>query len=398
MLGLVGIKKNVPVNIREKLVIKDEVREEIEERLKNKFGEFLILSTCNRTEIYFNHFLGNEEVLKEVFDVLKWDINLMENVFYFEEKEACKHLFKVVCGFHSKIYGEDQILGQVRDAYTYSKKQGFLDVEFNRLFQEAIACGKKFRAKSELYEIPVSSSSIVASLISESNVKSIIILGFGEVGSRIYKYLYSKNYRDITIVVRNKNKVKINDSKINIIGFDELGNNLGKVDCIVGATSSNDAIIYKKDLENIDKKITIYDLAIPRDIHKDVEEIEKVEIFNIDDISKIDDKNKALRKERMDKNRYIVSDYIFEFMEWKKLREITPTIKDLNKVGSEVFESRYRTFVNKNGEDNDIAKKMMKSISKVYINNAIDVLKEETLEGRGDECLRIIEKIFLKKN
>lgn len=398
MLGLVGIKKSVPVNIREKFSINNDNKEKIEKKLKENFREFLILNTCNRTEIYFNHSLKEDEALKKIFKLLSWDINLKDCIFYFSEEDAVTHLFKVSCGYHSKIFGEDQILGQIRDSYFYSKDKGFIKKKFTRLFEDAIACGKKFRKESKLYEIPVSSSSIVARKISDLRLNNIVILGFGEVGKLIFKYLYSKHIENITIVVRDKSKVIIEDSNVKIITFDELKENIKKSDCIIGATSSPKAILYKDDFKDIKSKMKIFDLAIPRDIDEKVSKLPNIEILHIDEISKIDDENKELRKDRMRKYKYIVKEAIDEYIAWEKLRDLSNVIKELNIAGDEIYKKRYTSYKNKANESNKHAKKMMKSISDAYVHSAIEVLKSETLEGRGKECLRIIEKIFLEKN
>jgi glutamyl-tRNA reductase len=145
MLGLIGIKKGVDVSIREKLVISPRTKDLISNSLKNITDEFVILSTCNRTEIYFK----GEDIDKElIFEILNWDKSLLEYVFYIEGENAVKHLFELACGFHSRILGEDQILGQIRDAYLESVEKGYINSVLIRLFEDAISCGKRFRNDS----------------------------------------------------------------------------------------------------------------------------------------------------------------------------------------------------------------------------------------------------------
>ena len=134
MIAVLGIKKDIPLHIREKFSIKSKLREKALNDLKNKLDEVVILSTCNRTEIYFNCDTG----LTISFNALGWDKSLREYIFYITEQEAIKHLFKVICGFHSKILGEEQILGQVKDAYMASLETNSVNLELQRLFQERI--------------------------------------------------------------------------------------------------------------------------------------------------------------------------------------------------------------------------------------------------------------------
>ena len=160
MLGLIGIRKNVDINIRERLAIALSKQSKALKELNKLYEEVVIISTCNRTEIYISGCLGSEKEIRKIFEVLDWDISLLEYTFYLEGISVAKHLLEVVCGFHSKILGEDQILGQVKLAYELSLEHKAIHTKLLRLFEEAISCGKKFRTESKLYEIPVSASSI----------------------------------------------------------------------------------------------------------------------------------------------------------------------------------------------------------------------------------------------
>ena len=208
MIQLLGIKKNTEVEIREKLSLSQKKREVYSKELIKYFDEVVILSTCNRTEIYFNGSLKGEEGLKKIFEVLNWDINLREYCFYLNEKETVRHLMEVVCGFHSKILGEDQILGQIKDAYHLADELGSVKHELQRLFQEAITCGKKFRTEGKLYEIPVSSASIAISEAIKNDSKRIMVIGYGEVGKLVVKYALSNDIKELNIVVRKVESVK----------------------------------------------------------------------------------------------------------------------------------------------------------------------------------------------
>ena len=127
-----------------------------------------------------------------------------------------------------------------------------------------------------------------------------------------------------------------------------------------------------------------------------MEIIKELELYDIDDISAMDDVNKKLRNERMQYFKYITNDAIKEYIDWKKLRGISPHIKNIKEAGNKVVEERCDSFYNKckNSDDIKLAKKLIKSTSDAYVNRAIEVLKEEKLKGCEDECLRILEKIF----
>ena len=181
-LGLIGLKKNIDISIREKFSLGGKRKDEKLKALLEEFEEAVILSTCNRTEIYISHNLEDDELIDKVFDILEYDKSLKEYVFIKEDSSTIRHLFRVGCGFHSKILGEDQILGQIRDAYMDSFIIDGASKNLGRMFESAIACGKKFRTEAKLYEIPVSSVSIVVDKFINLNLKKIMVLGYGEIG------------------------------------------------------------------------------------------------------------------------------------------------------------------------------------------------------------------------
>lgn len=400
MIGLIGIRKNTPLEIRERFIIKPKKHEEYVKKLLKEMKEVVILATCNRTEIYFNASFNKEELLKKIFDIFNWDHDYKQYIFIATCQDVYRHLFEVCSGFHSKILGEDQILGQVKDAYEEALNIKAVSLELHRLFQEAITCGKRFRKESKLFEIPVSSASIVVNEAINHGCTKFMIFGYGEVGKLTMKYLLSHGARLIYLVVRN-NRIKdeIDDERIKIIGFEEKNQYIDEVECLIGCTSAPHAVVKKNDINEDGNKLIIYDLSVPRDVEKEVALLARTEVYNIDTISNINDKNKILRKEKMEENKYIMIEYLKEYEDWLNLRSISPEIKRLKTLGNEISKKRIQTFSHKSNNEKDIAlaNKLIKSTSDFYINRAIEVIKEDTLKGCGEECMKIIEKIFMIK-
>jgi glutamyl-tRNA reductase len=400
MIQLLGIKKNTGVEIREKLTLSPKKRKEYTKELLQYFDEIIILSTCNRTEIYYKGSLKGEESLLKIFDVLNWDINLKENCFYLEERGTVKHLMEVVCGFHSKILGEDQILGQIKEAYSLAMEIGSANHELQRLFQEALTCGKKFRTEAKLYEIPVSSASIAVSKAIKNNSKKLMVIGYGEVGSLVVKYALSSNIEKLSLVVRTVEKVTdIHDKRVEVMTYDDGRKIINEMDCVISCTSAPHLIIEKKHINEEGKNLIIFDLAMPRDVDEKIKDFSRIKLFDIDEISLMDDENKNLRKERMQQYKSIIKEYIDNFFEWKNLREVSDIIKNMKKNSSKIVDERQKTLEHKchDKKDIEIAEILIKSTSDYYVNRAIEVLKEEQLKGQGKECMKILEKIFLKE-
>ncbi|MCY6356307.1 glutamyl-tRNA reductase [Clostridium sp. ZS2-4] len=393
MVQLIGLRSNIEVSIREKLSIIEKHNNEYLRKLLNICEEAVIISTCNRTEIYFNSKV-DESIVEEIFKVLEWDLELTKYTFYLKDRDVVRHLMEVACGFHSKILGEDQILGQVKTAYQNSLEIKGVKKELQRLFQLAITCGKEFKVKSELYKIPVSSSSIVIKECRKRGICNFMILGYGNVGSLTAKYILSDDLDSLYIAVRNINSVSIADNRVKVIPFEERKKYYKNVECIISCTSAPHSVVVKEDLP--DKELLIFDLSVPRDVDQNVYNMDNIQVYDIDKISSVDDENRIKRKNLMIKNKCIIEKYIEDFYIWKELRKITPHIKELKKYGEEVYKDRYITFKNKKRtKDNEaLAEILLKSTSDAYINRAIEVLKEEQLKGRGQECLSILERIF----
>lgn len=288
-----------------------------------------------------------------------------------------------------------------KNAYSESLKLNGANKELGRLFQQSITCGKKFKTEAKLYEIPVSSVSVAVSKLIKENCKKVMVIGYGEIGKLTIKYLLSHKLDEIYLVVRDTTKVTdLNHTNVNIISFTDKNNYINEMDSVISCTSAPHVVVSRNDINKNGNKIYIFDMAVPRDIEPEVGLLERAEVYNIDEISNIEDENRFLRLQRMNEYKYIIYEFINEYEDWKSLRELSPIIADLNKKGTEIYSKRFSTYKNKNKslEDEDLVKVLLKSTSDVYIHRAIEVLKEEKLKGCDEECIRIVKKIFLTEN
>ena len=399
MLGLIGIRKNVDINIRERLAIALSKQSKAVKELNKLYEEVVIISTCNRTEIYISGCLGSEKEIRKIFEVLDWDISLLEYTFYLQGISVAKHLLEVVCGFHSKILGEDQILGQVKLAYELSLENKAIHTKLLRLFEEAISCGKKFRTESKLYEIPVSASSIAVNEVEEFGADSVMVLGYGTIGSLVVKYALGSKFKKVFIVVRNKGKVPdLKEDRVKLLDFNEYKEVINEVDAVISCTAAPHIVIKDAHINKDGKEIMLIDLALPRDIDETLSQNKRVTLLDIDTISKLDGNNKKLRNEKMNEYKFLVDEYLNEYRDWLNIREVTYYIHEIKNTGNSVVESRAKSFENKckDKRDIDLATTLIKSTSDYYINRAIKLLKEEKLKGREEECLNILKQIFME--
>lgn len=394
MIQMIGIRKNVEVHIREKLSI---LSGDLESTLKDmrKFcNEVVIISTCNRTEIYFTSDKQDQTMLEYVFKVLKWDNAYMEHVFYLKQQEVVKHLLEVSCGFHSKILGEDQILGQIKKAFEASQHAKMAGKYLSRLFQTAIVCSKHFRNKAKLHEIPISSSSIVIREAKKRNIKKYLILGYGEVGKLTAKYILDSDYDMLYIAVRNAGKVDITGPKICVVDFIDRADYYKEVECIISCTGAPDIVVNERELPA--KNLLIFDLAVPRDVEQSITELSNIELYDIDKISAMHDETCLRRKALMESNRYLIAESVAKYMQWLEMDSLAPVISRMSDSANHISSERLKSFRNKmHTKDNlQLAETLIRSTSNAFLNRAIEILQDEHQNGRGEECLRIVKKMF----
>lgn len=400
MIQSIGIKKNVPIEVREKFTLLNKHRQGIIKELLNYCNEVVIISTCNRTELYFDSDLNEDKLIKKVFKTLQWEDEMQEYCFLLQEEKSVRHLMEVVCGFHSKIIGEDQILGQVRNAYMEAMEIKSVHSNLQRLFEEAISCGKRFRSEAKLYEIPVSIASIAVREAMEKNVKVLMVFGYGEIGKLVVKYALGHNIDLLYLVVRDPAKeYEIEDERVKIIDYDIARCFVNEMDGVISCTAAPHLVLEKQHISEDGKEQVYFDLALPRDIEPSISGFKRITLYDVDTISIMDDSNKKYRVDRMNNFRHILNKYIEEYMQWKALRVISTHISNMKKVSNLVVDERVKTFKNKAKEEKDIkiAKTMIKSTSDYYVNRAIEVLKEESLKGCEEQCVKILEKIFMIK-
>lgn len=394
MIQLIGIRHDVEIDIRQKLSIIPKRLEDALIKVASFCGESVIISTCNRTEVYFNSEITDSNIVNSIFDCLRWGRELVKYTFHLKGQDAVRHLIEVVCGFDSIVLGEDQILGQVKEAYEKSLEANTVRNDLLRLFQTAVTCGKEFRAVSRLSNIPVSTASMVVREAKNRGIKKFMILGFGEIGNLASKHIMENGFEALYIAVRNADSVDISHPDVHIIPFAERDSYYSCVDCIISCTSAPHTVIKKSDLPQ--KNFLIFDMAVPRDVDAEVNSISGVEVYDIDMIGSIKDDNYNRRKELMEQYKFIIDKYMTEFEEWHKLKPLSPHIQKIRQNGELICRKRSITYRNKKDtrDNEELVEMLLKSTSNAYVNRAIEVLKEEYLKGRGDECLKIIEKIF----
>lgn len=407
-IGVIGINHNLaPINVREKVSFTDVQKiETINFLLDNEVEEVVILSTCNRSEIYIQ---GNDIqhklniVSKFYMEIFKLE-NIDNYMFLKFGEEAIIHLFKVTSGLDSIVVGEDQILGQVKDAHEFSMQLGASKKIFNKLFREAITTAKEIKHSTKISQQPLSISYIglkfLKDKIGKIEGKNALIVGAGKMNKLTIKYLQEEKIGTIYLSNRNHGKVEeIEKDYKNIIPikYEDRYKVINDVDIVISATSSPHVVIKKEDMPKITRKICMMDIALPRDIDPNINEIENIEVYDIDNLKEIHENNNKKRKKLATKGYEIILEKIEDFEKWLSSAKIDPTIESLNEKCLQIREDTLEYIFRKvelDKRDKKIIDKMLTSALKRLVREPIKNLKQIKDDGKREEYIKLIEELF----
>lgn len=302
-LCVVGIShKKCPVEIREKFFLRAVERELLLAQLKDEASvvEALILSTCNRTEIYAHLLSDDPELLvRPLFKIKGLDFSdgLMKYFYVKKDKDAVRHLFSVSTGLDSLILGEKQILGQVKEATELSRASGMLGKQFNILTNLAIRIGKKARTETQIdaggSSISWAAMKMAENILGHMDDKSVLILGAGKMGKLAAGYFQQKGIGKIFVMNRSQEKAEDLARQYGGVaaGFWQIKEIMEQVDVCICSASCVHYLIEKDLVEQImrhrDKKLLCIDISMPRNIDPAVANIDNVILKEIDDLDKV---------------------------------------------------------------------------------------------------------------
>ena len=407
-IGVIGVNHNLaPINIREKVSFTDIQKiEAINYFLDRDIEEVVILSTCNRSEIYIQA-RNIDKKIKLVEDFYEEFFNtkgIKEYLFSKKYTSAIEHLFKVASGLDSIVLGEDQILGQVKEAHDFSMQLGSSKKVFNKLFREAVNIAKDIKNTTKISHQPLSISYIgikfLQSKIGNLEGKNALIIGIGKMNRLTMKYLEEEKLDTIYVSNRSHGKVIELESEFNNIvpiRYEDRYKVMNDVDIVISATASPHIIIRYDEMPKIQRKIFMMDIALPRDIDPKINELENIEVYDIDNLKYIHDKNDKKRKELAQIGYEMISEKIIEFTEWLDSSKIDPTIESLNdkclEIREDTLEYIYRK-TNLNNRDKKIIDKMLTSALKRLIREPIINLKKIKDKGKREEYIKLVEELF----
>lgn len=412
---VVGLNhRSAPVEIRETVAFGGRSLNEALHFLKSKpnVEGCVILSTCNRTEIYAavtDLEIGLANTFETFAESCGQPLSEINHYLYSHVlSDAIRHLFRVAAGLDSMVLGETEILGQVKEAYQAACDNNTTNNVMNSLFQQAITVGKRVRTETKIDQKPLSVSYTAVELIKQSiglQGRSAIVYGAGKMAELTIKYFSEAEIAPLYIVNRSYDKAIQLAERYGgrAIPISQFFNALKEVDIVVSCTSAPHYLINPAEVLEImafrrGKKLIMVDIAVPRDINPEVGSIAGIELFDIDDLQQVVDQNLAERKKLAAVAENIISQELQDFLKWLSSLFVIPTIVALKEKANQIKNAELSRALNRLGPINDREKKVLNSMANSIINqllhDPIINLKEYASTHQGHLYAEVLQNLF----
>jgi glutamyl-tRNA reductase len=333
---LVGLNhRSAPVEVRERVSFtNDQARQAAEElRARGILHETLVLSTCNRSEVYgvppettresaaaLSNYLSS-------FHSVQLDL-LSPSLYHHYDRNAVRHLFRVASGLDSMMLGEAEILGQVREAYRIAYEHGATGPVLNRLFQGALEVGKRVRSETELGARPMSVASagvkLAERIFGKLQERIALVLGAGLISEQIVSQLRDRNIARLFVMNRSRDRADhlAREFSGKVIAWDDWESALTLPDVIVSSVSAGEPVLKRSVLEKAmtargNRPLFVMDLGMPRNVDPDAADLYNFYLYNIDDLTQIVQQNRSARESEIPRAEVIVDEHVGKFLTWQ---------------------------------------------------------------------------------
>lgn len=411
-LCVVGINHSTtPVAFRGKVAISTSQLQKALSLLNNFVPQGVILSTCNRIEVYtltkagFSaesasvHFLKAQANLPEV--------DLYPYTYIHHDEAAVKHLFRVASGLDSMIIGEYEVLGQVRQALEEAQKSQLVGLSLLNLFRHAVQVGRRVREETGISKNALSVSSVAVDLAAQvvGNIArcQILVIGAGEAGRLVAKASRERGASRIIVASRSQEKAS---ALVSMLGgswtsMDNLKQELTASDIVISCTAAPHFILKRQLVEEImnfrpERPLVIIDIAVPQDVEPEVKQIRNVFLYDIDDLTKVSKTNYKQRQEEIHKAMEIVNKEVHRFVSWWQALEVNAVIKALMTKAENIRQAQLNLTLKKLpglcNEERVYLDAMTKAIVQKILHEPIQFLKKD--HNKKEAYIQAIEELF----
>lgn len=335
--------KSASVELRERLAFTPERLPEALKTIKAQAScdEAVILSTCNRTEIYcFGEQATSQNLVNWLAAFHNVDVDeLKQHAYIYHDVEATSHLMRVASGLDSMVLGEPQILGQVKQAYQQARAIGTVHTYFERMFQQSFSVAKQVRTETDIavnaVSVAYAAVTLAKQVFGDFGGKKVLLVGAGETIELVAKHIFEQGAKDIVVANRTLSRAESIAEQFNakVCTLSQISEEILTADVVISSTASTLPIIGKGLIENVFKKrkhkpMFLVDLAVPRDIEPQVADLEDAYLYTVDDLQEIVASNMQARTEAAAEAEQIIDSKATIFADWLSALDSVDLIKE----------------------------------------------------------------------
>lgn len=399
--------KTAPVEVREKIAFDSVQTEEALGQLREKFCEceFVLLSTCNRVEIYCSGSDDENIIIDFLSSYHGNDSESFKNYLYVHKGSgAVGHLMAVASGLDSMVVGEAQIFGQVKDSYRIACKAKSTGKILNRLFHCAFATAKKVSTQTAISGGMLSAAAAVVELaeqlFDELSSTKVSVIGAGHTAELVIKHLVQSGCTDITVISRSyESGARLADKYgVNAGLRDEISSVFADSDIVIAAAGGHDYLFSKSDVQAAISRrqkgmLSIIDAAVPRNFEPAVGQIEGVCLYSIDELAGIAQKNCRLQSGDIDRCRQIIDDGAAGFIGWFAVRDIGPLIGQMREVFAQIGQNEIERFFDCDDEAGELAAIAMQQAVNRMLHGVIKEIETLAKEQSPLDAMKLVDSI-----
>ncbi|MDZ8068032.1 MAG: glutamyl-tRNA reductase [Nostoc sp. DedQUE08] len=417
-IAVVGLShKTAPVEVREKLSIPEPQIENAIAQLASypHIDEVAILSTCNRLEIYIvtsEADQGIREVTQFLAEYSKLPVlSLRQHLFMLLHDDAVMHVMRVAGGLDSLVLGEGQILAQVKTTHKLGQQYSGIKTILNRLFKQALTAGKRVRTETSIGTgaVSISSAAVELAQIKVANLAAcrVVILGAGKMSRLLVQHLISKGAVEISIVNRSRDRAQelaklFPQQPIKIHPLSEMMSVIADSDLVFTSTSATEPILDRAKLEmvlEVQRSLMLFDISVPRNVHADVNELENVQAFNVDDLKAVVAQNYESRRKIAQEAERLLEEEVEAFDIWWRSLETVTTISCLRNKVETIREQELEKALSRLGSEfaekhQEVIEALTRGIvNKILHDPMVQLRSQQDVEARR-RCMQTLQMLF----
>ena len=374
----------------------------------------VLLSTCNRVEIYMSHPAPAETLDDEIRAFLSEWHNIPEpefrdSLYAYSDREVAGHLFRVASSLDSLVVGEVQILGQVHDAYLMARAEQTADKVLHGLFQRAFTVAKSVRTQTSIGTGKVSVSSVgvdlAVSIFKDLSAKTVMVVGSGEMAELTLKSLVEHGVHGVLVANRNPERAqKLAEAYGGeAIAFEELPKHLHRADIVISTTAAPRTILHAPEFQaalrqRAQEPVLVIDIAVPRDVDSDVGDIDNVYLYNVDDLEQVVNENLEARRKEIEAAMALVEKGVDRFMQWMAGLAAEPTIVSMSEELEQIRELELNKTLAAMPDLSDAQRKEVEQLTRRIVRTILQRpmvnIKQEIGHHDPHTVLHLVKRLF----